>query len=268
MIGVIGCRLRAEQAGSLSVFSGRLLHGAFFHYLEEISPALSARLHDGNVNPFTLSPLFPLEEGEIRWNTMSFQRGDTFLWRWTALEEELLQVMLAVSVGTTFSVGRNAFSVAEVYADGRSGTGVAEVEEHFAAGLEAGERMRELTLRFRSPTTFRVGRSDYPFPSPEYIFSSLLDRLRLAGLPLTVGKEDIRAIVPTLIPVQWRGASLRVTLNGRQNVAGFTGEITYSAKELSEEERTLVGALAAFAPFTGVGRLTAQGFGVTEVEFA
>ena len=46
---------------------------------------------------------------------------------------------------------------------------------------------------------------------------------------------------------------------------GFTGPFAFSIGRLSAEEREIILLLTQFAPFCGVGRLTAQGFGETTV---
>ena len=75
----------------------------------------------------------------------------------------------------------------------------------------------------------------------------------------------MRMVAAKLIPLDWRGAGVRIRQSERKTTPGFTGTFAFSIGRLSAEEREIILLLTQFAPFCGVGRLTAQGFGETTV---
>ncbi len=54
---------------------------------------------------------------------------------------------------------------------------------------------------------------------------------------------------------------MRVTIKPRQEKLAFTGSFSYDLRHLPEEMRRRFLLLARFAEFSGVGRMTSQGFG-------
>lgn len=107
MMGAVIFKLRAEQDAVLPAVNGRLMHAAFFHLLQEVSPDASAYLHDKlTMKPFTVSMLSLPE-----WKRGKFEgihtvtKGTVFYWRVTALWEKLLQMILSVPRGYHVQAG-------------------------------------------------------------------------------------------------------------------------------------------------------------------
>ena len=272
MLGVLVLRLRVKVGGHYSVFPGKLLHGAVFRYLSAHSPALANELHARQTKPFTIGFFRRAEKksGTLlraqEVNEPHYAEGEELLLRLTALDDAVLEAFLRIPPETELAVGKLTFTVAEILADGREDTGITAVEELMAAAFSM-EAMMRLRFFFRSPTVFHADGYDCAVPAPELIFASHADKWTWQGLPFAMDKAYVRTIAAKLIPLDWRGAGVRIRQSERKTMPGFTGTFAFGMERLSAEEREIIGLLAQFAPFCGTGRLTAQGMGETTVAF-
>ena len=273
MLGVLVLRLRVERGGHYSIFPGKLVHGAFFHYLSTCASALGDELHTRKVKPFTIgyfrrtgkhTAAIPRVQ-EL--NEPHYAAGEELLLRLTALDDAALEVFLRIPAETGLTVGKLTFTVEEILADGREDTGITAAEELMAAAFSMEETMH-LHFSFCSPTVFHADGYDCAVPRPELIFASLADKWTWQGLPFAMDKVYVRTIAAKLIPMDWRGAGVRIRQSERKTVPGFTGTFAFGMQRLSAQEREIILLLAQFAPFCGTGRLTAQGFGETHIAFS
>lgn len=266
MIGAVVYRLRAEGAARVPVFHGRWLHGLFFKLMEEYSPELSTYVHEGlNVKPFTVS-LLKGRWGKEEGGCCAVAKGETLRWRVTALREDVLQAALHVRAGDILQAGHLTLRVEAVKADGTEDSGVVDEMELVGAAL-ASDRMAELRLRFLSPVAFRRDDKDYPMPDPVFIFSSLADKWQQAAMPVAMDRAWIREAASKAVLAEWQGGSRRVYFGGDRGMLSFSGRFNYDVTALDEEEQHALLLLAQFATFSGVGRLTGQGFGETRVAY-
>lgn len=272
MLGVLVLRLRVKVGGHYSMFPGKLLHGAFFHCLSTYDPTLAADLHTRKIKPFTIGffrrtgktcPAIPRAQ-EL--NEPRYAAGEEVLLRLTVLDDAALEAFLRIPSATELVVGKLTFTVAEILADGRENTGIVETEELIAAAF-AMEDVTRLQFSFRSPTSFHADGYDCVVPRPALIFASLADKWTWQGLPFAMDKAYVRMIAAKLIPLDWRGAGVRIRQGERKTVPSFLGTFSFGMQRLSTEEREIILLLAQFAPFCGTGRLTAQGMGETYTFF-
>lgn len=250
MLGDITFKLRAENNAPLPPINGRLMHAAFFRMINDASPELGFVLHERtNLKPFTVSFLEPL-------GRKNFRR------RITTLNEELFRIAVSVPLGYPIQVGALRLSVADVLVE------EAVSKEEFVAAAKHFPPIKEIKLNFRSPTTFRVDDHDAPYPRAELIFSSLVDKWTQAGMPAAADRKLIREFASQLRLSQWSGQSQTFFLASDRGTTAFWGEFRFALEQLSEDVRRVFALLSLFAEYSGVGRLTAQGFGQTRVEFA
>lgn len=285
MIGAVTYELTAKADGHMEGFAGRLLHAAFFRHLAACSPAMSEAVHDGErIKPFTSSPLIrpqcaPLPGGgrrrldNERGARMIFEKapflvraGERFFWRVTALREDVLAAALHFAPGTEIQVGRVTFVLTDTFADGTHESGVLAEEELIADALAA-PPVHELSLHFRSPVTFRRGTLDYPVPVPELVFVSLVNKWQQHAMPAAIDKMRVQDIAARVTISDWNGRTQRIYFAQRHGASGCLGDFTYNFKALDDDECRLCILLAEYATFSGIGRLTAQGFGQTRVSF-
>ena len=272
MLGILVLRLRVKVGGHYSIFPGKLLHGTFFHYLSTCAPALGDALHTRKIKPFTIGffrrtgkplPVIPRAQDL---NEPHYAAGEEVLLRLTALDDAALEAFLRIPPETELVVGKLTFTVEEILADGREDTGITAAEELMAAAFSM-EEVMHLRFSFHSPTVFHADGYDCAVPRPELIFASLADKWTWQGFPVSIDKAYVRSVAAKLIPLDWRGAGVRIRQSERKTVPGFMGSFSFSMECLSEEEREVILLLAQFAPFCGTGRLTAQGMGETHTFF-
>lgn len=266
MIGAVVYRLRAEDTARVPVFHGRWLHGLFFKIMEGYSAELSTYVHETlNVKPFTVSLLkWRQEKDEGGYRVVA--RGESLSWRVTALREDVLQAALHVRTGEVLQAGNLPLRVEKVKADGTEDSGVVDEMELVGAALGAG-RIAELRLRFLSPVAFRRDDKDYPTPDPVFIFSSLADKWQQAAMPVEMDRAWVREAAARALLAEWHGSSRRVYFGGDRGMLAFSGRFSYDVTALNEEEQHALLLLAQFANFSGVGRLTGQGFGETRAMY-
>jgi len=268
ILGAVVYELEVEQGGSVPGFAGRLLHAGLFHLLQQISPELSAELHDGeNVKPFAVSPIISHEppfrmiyEKEPR----MVKAGTRFFWRVSAWRTDVVEALLAIPAGAALRIGQLECHIVRVRADGHQASGLAQADDLLAAAFSQPFR-REVAFHFRSPVAFRRDRYDYPLPEPRLVFASLADKWQQAHLPGMMDRGRIGELAEEIYPIDWQGRTKRVYFGQKYGLCGFVGDFTYSLRALDEESAGIVTLLAQFATFSGTGRMTGQGFGQTRV---
>jgi CRISPR-associated endoribonuclease Cas6 len=119
---------------------------------------------------------------------------------------------------------------------------------------------RRVSLRFASPTTFKSGGKHLPFPLPELVFGSLLERWN-AFAPIAFPPEARRYASECLAVSRYKLSSHTVPGKGGGLRIGAVGEVTYTSLNYDRYWMSLVGVLAAFSIFAGVGATTTQGLG-------
>ncbi|MFQ6043509.1 MAG: CRISPR system precrRNA processing endoribonuclease RAMP protein Cas6, partial [Candidatus Poribacteria bacterium] len=118
------------------------------------------------------------------------------------------------------------------------------------------------SIRFHTPTTFRRGQVEEPFPSPHLVFGSLVNSWNThAPYPLGEITSVLREMV---ILTNWKGETRRVELGSRRTV-GFVGKFTYRVIENLSEICRLLGLLIDYAFYAGVGWQTTHGLGQTRL---
>jgi len=269
MIGAVVYRLIVERNGKIPVTQGRLLHAAFFRILNAYKPELAVNTHNNaRFKPFTVSELFPDHKMLPTGNSFTVRKGDVFNWRVTALNELLLQAMLAVPEGYVLQAGPASFRVEKVITESDDFGAAAILDENqLVAACLGVDWVKRISFRFISPVSFRSFKDDYPFPLPQLIFGSIADKWNLAEKPEALDKEEIQRVSAAVLPESWNGRTEKVFLKDDRGVTGFVGKFTFNVSMLPKEMQQLLLLLAQFSQFSGVGRLTGQGLGQTAVQF-
>ncbi|EWM19881.1 hypothetical protein KUTG_10185 [Kutzneria sp. 744] len=150
--------------------------------------------------------------------------------------------------------------------------GVEQVSGCDWAGLLAGPKLTEWTVRFVSPVTFRRGNRFLPWPSPSAVLGSLRTSWRTFAAP-HVGDVSVDLSTDPVVVASIEGSSPveRVVLHDRPDAAGKRGPVTVSVGGFQGQVRfvadapgfdpTGVNALVRLAQFCGVGAYTTRGFG-------
>ena len=262
MLSSIIYKLRAENAALLPIINGRLMHAVFFKILHEFSTDLEKYIHDNlNIKPFTVSFLNPIDKLKRNFGSWQVEESDNFQWRVTTLNEPILKSAMAIPIGCKMQVGNLILSIENI-----TDSGVVTKEE-FIAAAKSYPHFRQIDFKFLSPTTFRIDNFDAPYPRPELIFSSIADKWTQTEMPAAVDKKVIREMASKIQLTKWQGQSDKIYFGRDRGTLAFWGEFHFNLENLSEVERRVFLLLAKFAEYSGVGRLSAQGFGQTRVKF-
>ena len=261
MLGEVIVKLTAENSGTLKFINGRVMHAAFFQILNLTSPELGSFVHEKmNLKPFTVSFLNPekyLSSDNGQWHV---RRGDKFSWRVTTLIEEILQAILSVNIGYQMKIGSLFLSVKKI-----------SVEKtvsvfDFITEAKKSDPFKKIEFKFLTPVSFRTDDFDAPYPRAEFIFSSLADKWTQAQMPAAADKKTLHELAKEIRLTEWEGRSKKFFFAKDRGVLAFWGKFLYEMENFPEDVRKVFRLLASFGEFSGVGRLTGQGFGQTQIK--
>ncbi len=250
---------------------GQHAHAAFFDIVREVDPVLSQVLHDnhgkGVRQPFTLSPLMGLPR--VRSPVIHLREGWECWLRVTMLNEPLFRTFLEYFMDGDgrrlphIRLGDAHFAVTEILVTPGS---------HPWAGFTALEalqhRLQEpppasFGFELHSPTSFSLGDGKIEtVPHPRLVFGNLASAWRaLTGEDLVREVEQYAESHLRLVTHRLERKAL--TLHNRPQL-GVVGRVEYrfDPAEDTPLARTLH-LLAELAFYTGLGRKTAQGMGMT-----
>jgi CRISPR-associated endoribonuclease Cas6 len=117
-----------------------------------------------------------------------------------------------------------------------------------------------LSLLFTSPTCFRSGGKQVPVPLPELVFGSLLERWN-AFAPIVFPPETRRYAAECLALSRYDLTTRPAPSKGGGMRVGAIGQATYTSINFDRYWMSVIGTLAAFALFSGVGAATTNGMG-------
>ena len=263
----------APQADApLANVQGPALQGMFLNLIRAVDPNLSAKLHDDSAfRPYTLSPL-GIGEPDGRFEGFRLPRqeqiaaGTPCFLRATLLDDALFPTFARYFLERSepgFHLGATDFTVTNVLAtpDGHSPysrfTTYDELRRH------ASQTLRQIRLRFLTPTAFRMGDADMPLPLPRLVFQSY--KKRFEEFTQAEFAPEFDQLVERLIGIaslsRLQTESIRAK---RVPLIGFTGSVTFEIIAAAPPEFVWqINLLADFAFFCGTGRKTAVGMGQT-----
>lgn len=254
---------------------GQHAHGAFLDIVKAVDPDLSAKLHDlfrgkGERKPFTVSPVMGLPRGSP---LIRLREGWECWLRVTMLNEDLFHTFLEYFLDgrgkemPKIRLGDAHFAVSEILT-----TPGSHPWAGFATLEDLQRRLDEpapasIPLEFHTPTSFSLGQKDGKehyelMPYPRLVFGNLATAWKaLSG-------EDLREAIEN-----YAEANLRLVVHRLERKPirlqnhpqlGSVGRVEYQF--IRPEDTPLARALnllADLAFYTGVGRKTAQGMGMT-----
>ncbi len=260
---------------------GQYAHAAFFNIVEAVDPDFSAKLHDlrgkGVRKPFTVSPVMGLPDfrnlqdfGSLK---VHLREGWECWLRVTMLDEALFRTFLEYFLEgrgkemPKIRLGDAHFAVSEILT-----TPGSHPWAGFATLEDLQRRLDEpapasITLEFHSPTSFSLGTKDGKeryelFPYPRLVFGNLATAWKaLSGEDLVAAVEKYAEVNLRLVVHRLERKPMRLQNHPQ---LGSVGQVEYEF--IDPEDAPLARALnllADLAFFTGVGRKTAQGMGMT-----
>lgn len=250
--------LELDPARPLPLWWGPAAHAALLRVVQQIDPALSARLHDeSTLKPFTVSSLMG-RPGPEHTSTLRF----------TAVNAEVSGLLLeaaqngALAPGARLELDYVPFEItAAVWqAEQHPWAGAAGYSQLAGQTLMGAEPPRHISLQLASPTAFRSAGVDQPLPLPELVFGNLLNRWNdyaPAAFPPEARRYAAECLA--LSRFELRSRSTRFKENGMR--IGCLGQVSYTAVNYDRYWLSLLHTLAAYALFAGVGAGVGLGFG-------
>lgn len=264
--------LRSCADGILPLTTGSFVHG-FFHFLVGASDSeLGSHLHHGPIpRPFTLSPLVG---GVVQGTHLFVSRATRCYIRLTLLNGrdiwDRLQAYVFENGPIVCRLGTAEFSLTRL---------ISTPSPHYPlwVGCTDWEHLATLpsqhhiTFSFQAPTTFSKGERQFTlFPEPLRVWDSLL-RVWNSYAPehLHLEKERVRqALVNQEVVVTHCDLQTQTLHYSHFLQKGFLGSCSYHIQSDDERVASDLTALAALAPYAGLGYKTTMGMGQVHTTFS
>lgn len=255
--------LRPLAPAPAEPFYGREAQGLLLGALRRVNPALAQAIHDSQgPKPLTVSSLLgPKAKG--------LESGRHYFLRFTAYEAGLAAALWdalnegPLSPGAQVRLAEAALKVeALAWSPEDHPWAAATRYDALSAPWLMARRApaRRIRLHLASPTTFKRGEMHLPFPLPELVFGSLLDRWN-AFSPVELPQEMRRYAAECIAVSRYELATRSLAMKGGAVRKGASGWIEYYALNPDRYWMALANLLAEFAFFSGIGAGTAMGLG-------
>ncbi|HCE18257.1 MAG TPA: CRISPR-associated protein Cas6 [Anaerolinea thermolimosa] len=261
---VLVLRPEAAPGRALPAWWGAAAHALLLSAVRQVNPELAARLHDEQgPRPFTVSTL--MGAGAHR----ALDPSRLYTLRFTALQAEVTLALREASAaggplapGARLELDYLPFVVEQVFftSDGHPWAGEGSYRQLMSAHLVQPAPPRRLRLRLASPTGFRSAEKQQPFPLPELVFGSLLERWNSFS-PMAFPAEVRRFAAECLGVSAFNLSTRSARLKDSGLRIGCVGEVTFTALHYDRYWMNVLHTLAAYAFFSGVGASTPLGFG-------
>lgn len=274
LIGAVALSLKVTRGGTLLLNHGRLLHAAFLNLVREADEKLSYQLHESNQKSFAVDLIRRQQSVRCpRWTDLTdathFRLGEIVTWRLTGLVDRVTEFLHRIPLNIFLRVGQLEFEVVGKTSlqDDFNDCGMVTMGQ-LAKSCAALPGMNSITLEFVSPCSFKSFAKDYPFPRPELVFGSVVDKWNQYTDVINFDVNEIRNMAnEMIIPDQWQGKTIGLKIDEHRAVKAFVGSFTFNLRQLDEETAKLFILLGEYARFSGIGRLTGQGFGRVKISY-
>jgi CRISPR-associated endoribonuclease Cas6 len=267
--------------------TGRHLHALFLKLVQAVDPDLSAYLHDrATEKAFTLSP-FQLNRKDpdrisiqqqqkrvwpstgrttsqaIQWEYKQAIRENTPIWwRISLLDDSsfdrLTQLWQQLNFDRPWHLGPTDIYITNILTEPQPDRPWVDYCTYTELFDRASETQRQISLIFCTPTNFRQGIYDSAMPTRESVFSSLANRWNKFSTR-TIEPNFTESIFPSFFEIR-----TEVSTDSRSKFIGCVGEIGYRIMgDVGADTIKQINALADFALYSGVGRKTPMGMGMT-----
>ncbi|MEH2284425.1 MAG: CRISPR-associated endoribonuclease Cas6 [Nostoc sp.] len=255
--------------------TGRHLHALFLTLVSSVDSTLGDRLHDSTADKaFTLSPLqisntnSPLLKGGKGGSKLQYSHqqpipaGTPCWWRISLLDDtlfgKLTQLWLNLNPNRPWHLGPADLYITSIQGTPQSIQPWANANTYAQLYEEASDRNSSINLSFFTPTAFRQGQYDSTLPTRESVFNSLLSRWnKYSGIEFS--HIAIESIFPSFVNIH-----TEILADSRSKFIGIIGEVNYKILgQIEPIQIKQINALADFALYSGVGRKTTMGMGMT-----
>jgi CRISPR-associated endoribonuclease Cas6 len=257
-------KVQPPETLTLPSHTGRAVHALLLRWLDAHSATLARRWHDSDgPKPYTCSSLIG---GKPTHNKAIELTPDGEYWfRVTALIDEVGEVLKQRVQHPPQSVDIDGIilNVTETILDSEThhGAGCTSYDELASPYLMAkADAPRRLTLRFHAPTMFRQNDLMTPMVTPDLVFGSLADRWN-AFSEIAIN-DQVREFARLSVGMsRFRIHSEGIPMMKQGIMIGSVGSVTYIGVNYDRYWMSMLGLLAEFSFYAGVGRLTTSGMG-------
>ena len=263
---------------------GRSAHALLLNTIRQYDPGFAEQLHadhrppgkdmagpalNASVRPFTVSSLLG------RFPQGALEREQVYALRMTAFHPHLAALLQQAVFEGPLAAGKQIeldflpFRIEKAYwkDSDHPWTGEQNYQDLGASLLLAKQAAaKRISLQFTSPTTFKSAGKNIPLPLPEMVFGSLLDRWN-AYAPIVFPEEVRRYAAECLAVGRYKISTRPVPFKRGGMRIGFVGQVTFTSLNYDRYWMSLLGALASFAIFCGVGGGTSMGMGQCRVSY-
>lgn len=249
-------QLKALNNAVINRFIGKKVHGWFFKVMKEADKEISTALHSNiSDKAFTVSSFIghnvskpiQIEEGKIYTIRITLLMDYLFdIFTSKIFETKMLEESLEIE-DAKFSV--HSFSVGDI----NKWSGYISEEQLF----KMDNTSKTVTMKFFTPTCFRIGDLHLREPDPDKVFTSLLNKFnKYSNIKFDEGiKEKFKEI-----EIVHKDTIQKKVYFPNFYIQGFVGTVTY---KLPEKPALIeaVNVLSRFAFYSGVGYKTTMGLG-------
>ena len=260
---------------------GHYVYAAFLDILNRIDSKIADRLHsDRQCKPFTVSPLQGRFDKLGRDKILVKSGTDCWI-RFTILEDDLLACMSRFFLESEFStirLGNNTFQITKISTDENGMNNNWSSCSTFEEILDRASPFDRLSIRFYSPTAFKIHSSEmdeqsYVFPDQLHCFQSWLRKWNALS-PFPFNTDPLLDFVQKYIHFSRYSIKTKMMNFGRYKQLGFVGSCEYQFSNGKTEHNKVeilnllkqADALACFAFYCGTGYKTTMGMGQTRKE--
>jgi CRISPR-associated endoribonuclease Cas6 len=257
--------LRPLASAVIEPSHGGWAYAMALELLLRVDPRLAQQVHDtAGQKPLTVSQL----QGPFTRSGpgLALDPEQAYWWRLTGLDEAVSDALLQVDAASlgALRLGNAVLQpeAATTVPDEHEWAAQTTCEDLFQWHFEGNERPdHRVSLRFFSPTTFRGGEVELPFPTPRLVFRNYWEQWNRFA-PVHLGSDLGDLFEEMVLLSRWRGETKRVDAGERRTV-GFVGEFEYRSRLRDGLWPRVVNLLADYALFCGTGWNTTMGLGQT-----
>ena len=248
--------------------SGKHLHALFLTLVSSVDQSLGDRLHEQKADKaFTLSPLQMTKQSGrnhlLQWeHSRPIPAGTPCWWRISLLDDRLFshltQLWLHLNPRHPWHLGPADLQITSVLGTPQSTQPWANFSTYAQLYEQASDRDRQIEFTFCTPTAFRQSQFDCALPTREHVFNSLRRRWnQYSGMefPETV----LEPIFPSFFDIR-----TELVTDSRSKFIGCVGAMNFRILgDVDPLTIKQINALANFALYSGIGRKTPMGMGMT-----
>lgn len=246
--------LGAGKRGFPPTTLGRSIHALVLKWIQLGDESLAEKVHSATLSPLSLSGLLGYRHKQ------GIQEGDRFFFRISLLDGHILQPLLRGLEqwgDQPIELAKYPFILRNIYT--LPGTHRLAQINSYPILANPSQSLKEITLNFVSPTSFKQKDFIQTFPLPDLVFNNLIKRWNgFAPQEYQLTLPEWQSYVSAY---ELKTHSLKMEAGAE---IGTQGWVKYHFP--NPEQAKIATILAHFAFFAGVGRKTSMGMG--QVQFS